>query len=171
MFSLIIATDTKGGIGKEGKIPWKEPNDLKWFQNTTRNGVVVFGRKTWQSLPVNMARLERIFIILTTDICLNEPTDRHIYYVSNIDQLMSLRTEIFVDREWFIAGGSFLYNYFLENDQLLKKIYWTSIHKDYDCDVRIKIDIASKFGNHSRWTKKLIDTKLNNGESYIFSFR
>lgn len=166
MFNLIIATDTKGGIGKEGKIPWREPNDLKWFQNTTRNGVVVFGRKTWQSLPVNMARLERTFVILSTSM---GPPSEHIYYISRIDQLISLRNEIYPNREWFIAGGSFLYDYFLEHDELLNKIYWTSIHKDYDCDVHIKIDIASKFGNHSKWAKKLIDTKLNNGESYIFN--
>ncbi|MFO0089639.1 MAG: hypothetical protein ACK518_02325, partial [bacterium] len=76
---------------------------------------------------------------------------------------------IYMDREWFIAGGSFLYDYFLENDRLLNKIYWTSIHKDYHCDVRIKIDISSKFGNHCKWSKKLIDTKLNNGSSYVFN--
>ena len=37
-------------IGKEGKIPWHLPEDFKWFKRLTMGGVLVMGRKTFDSL-------------------------------------------------------------------------------------------------------------------------
>ena len=48
---LILACDLNGGIGYKNKLPWYIPLDLKRFKNLTQNGVVVMGRKTWESLP------------------------------------------------------------------------------------------------------------------------
>ena len=48
---LILACDLKGGIGYQNKLPWHIPLDLSRFKSLTKNGVVVMGRKTWESLP------------------------------------------------------------------------------------------------------------------------
>lgn len=37
-------------IGDKGSIPWHLPEDFKWFKQTTLGGVVVMGRKTFESL-------------------------------------------------------------------------------------------------------------------------
>ena len=37
-------------IGYKGSIPWHLPEDFKWFKKTTLGGVVVMGRKTFESL-------------------------------------------------------------------------------------------------------------------------
>lgn len=37
-------------IGCEGRIPWHLPEDFKWFKQKTLGGVVVMGRRTFQSL-------------------------------------------------------------------------------------------------------------------------
>ena len=37
-------------IGKDGKLPWHNPNDLKWFKSITTNNVVIMGRKTYESI-------------------------------------------------------------------------------------------------------------------------
>lgn len=47
----IVACTTNGVIGKEGKIPWHIPADFKHFKETTKGGVLVMGRKTFESLP------------------------------------------------------------------------------------------------------------------------
>jgi dihydrofolate reductase len=37
-------------IGARGTIPWHLPEDFRWFKKTTLGGVVVMGRKTFESL-------------------------------------------------------------------------------------------------------------------------
>ncbi len=37
-------------IGAEGAIPWHLPQDFRWFKRATMGGVVVMGRKTFESL-------------------------------------------------------------------------------------------------------------------------
>jgi len=49
--NLIMAADDNGGIGLDGKIPWRDPEDLKWFMNLTMGGIVVVGYNTAQALP------------------------------------------------------------------------------------------------------------------------
>ena len=52
---IIVACDSRGGIAKDGKIPWYFPSDFAYFKRiTTGNGAecaVIMGRKTWVSLP------------------------------------------------------------------------------------------------------------------------
>lgn len=47
---LIVAHARNGVIGKEGKLPWYLPEDLKHFKRTTLGKPVIMGRKTWESL-------------------------------------------------------------------------------------------------------------------------
>lgn len=46
----IVATDLNGCIGKDGKMPWHISEDLKRFKRLTDGGVVIMGRKTFESL-------------------------------------------------------------------------------------------------------------------------
>lgn len=46
----IVATDLNGCIGRDGKMPWHIPADLKRFKELTEGGVVIMGRKTFESL-------------------------------------------------------------------------------------------------------------------------
>lgn len=50
-FAAIVAYDDARGIGRDGTIPWHEPEDLRFFSRATRGGVVVYGRRTYDSLP------------------------------------------------------------------------------------------------------------------------
>ena len=49
---LIWAQDEKGGIGKNGQLPWHIIEDLKNFKLLTKNSTIIMGRKTWDSLPI-----------------------------------------------------------------------------------------------------------------------
>lgn len=48
--SLIVAMDDNGLIGRGGQLPWRLPEDLKFFRRTTLGKTVLMGRKTWDSL-------------------------------------------------------------------------------------------------------------------------
>ena len=48
---LIAAMANNNAIGRNGDMPWHVPEDLAHFQRMTQNGLVIMGRKTWDSLP------------------------------------------------------------------------------------------------------------------------
>ena len=46
----IAAMSENRVIGNGSEIPWRIPEDFKWFKETTMGGVLVMGRKTWDSI-------------------------------------------------------------------------------------------------------------------------
>mgnify|MGYP003299005345 CR=1 FL=1 len=63
IFSAILAIGKNGQIGLNNGIPWKLKDDMIFFKNTTTNHVVVFGRKTFESIKKPLKN--RINVILT----------------------------------------------------------------------------------------------------------
>lgn len=49
--TLVVARAQNGVIGRDGKLPWHLPADLKRFKALTMGTVMVMGRKTFESLP------------------------------------------------------------------------------------------------------------------------
>jgi dihydrofolate reductase len=47
---IIVAMTPDRLIGKDGGLPWHEPEDLKHFKRTTTGHAVVMGRKTFDSI-------------------------------------------------------------------------------------------------------------------------
>jgi Dihydrofolate reductase len=49
--ALIVAVAENGVIGRDGKLPWRIPEDMKWFRERTAGRPLIMGRKTWESFP------------------------------------------------------------------------------------------------------------------------
>ena len=63
--TLIVARAQNGVIGRDGRLPWHIPADLKRFKSLTMGSVMVMGRKTFESLPGLLPG--RRHIVLTRD--------------------------------------------------------------------------------------------------------
>ena len=63
--TLVVARAVNGVIGREGKLPWHLPADLKRFKALTTGTVMVRGRKTFESLPGLLPG--RRHVVLTRD--------------------------------------------------------------------------------------------------------
>jgi dihydrofolate reductase len=63
--ALIVARATNGAIGRDGKLPWHLPADLKRFKALTMGSPMVMGRKTFDSLPGLLPG--RRHVVLTRD--------------------------------------------------------------------------------------------------------
>jgi dihydrofolate reductase len=63
--TIIVARAQNGVIGREGKLPWHIPADLKRFKALTMGSVMVMGRRTFDSLPGLLPG--RRHIVLTRD--------------------------------------------------------------------------------------------------------
>jgi len=62
---LIVARAQNGVIGRDGKLPWHIPADLKRFKALTMGSAMIMGRKTFDSLPGLLPG--RRHIVLTRD--------------------------------------------------------------------------------------------------------
>jgi dihydrofolate reductase len=59
---LVAAVAANGIIGRDGKLPWHLPEDLKHFKRVTMGHPVIMGRKTWESLKGPLPGRENIVI-------------------------------------------------------------------------------------------------------------
>ncbi|MGZ8997275.1 MAG: dihydrofolate reductase [Allosphingosinicella sp.] len=48
---LVVARADNGVIGKDGKLPWHLPADLRHFKQVTMGAPMIMGRRTFDSLP------------------------------------------------------------------------------------------------------------------------
>jgi len=48
--SLIVAMNSQGVIGLDGKLPWDDIKDTKWFREKTLHQSLIMGRKTHDSI-------------------------------------------------------------------------------------------------------------------------
>jgi dihydrofolate reductase len=86
-------------IGAHGAIPWHLPEDFRWFKRATMGGVIVMGRKTYESLGKPLPGRENVVVSRSTEIS-------GVRMVRSIEELLSIS---FGDREVWIIGGSDLY--------------------------------------------------------------
>ncbi len=67
-YSTIVAVHSQEWvIGLDGQLPWRVKNDMKWFKNITTGGVVIMGRKTWESIGMKPLT-DRINIVVSKTI-------------------------------------------------------------------------------------------------------
>jgi len=48
--TIIVAMTPRHVIGKDGRIPWRLPEDLRHFKQTTTGHAIIMGRKTFESI-------------------------------------------------------------------------------------------------------------------------
>lgn len=162
--SCILAVDEDMGIGKNGKVPWKVPEDLKYFGTTTApycnyeaTNVVIMGKKTWDSIPEKYRPLkERINIVISTSVQatpmneLQETTTTAPHgatkeiYVNSVDAafvvVKLLTTMVNID-DVFICGGKFLYDMVFDNPWIITKhLHITHVKGRYETDVRVNFN-------------------------------
>jgi dihydrofolate reductase len=105
--SLIVAHDLNRVIGNEGKIPWYIPEDLKFFKQVTLGHVLIMGRKTYESLPIQpLPKRKTIIITRNKEYKVDHPDVRVVTSIEKaimVAKLMSEKDEIFV------AGGQEIY--------------------------------------------------------------
>ena len=63
--TLVVARAANGVIGRDGKLPWHLPEDLKHFKAVTMGRPMIMGRRTFDSLPGLLPG--RRHIVLTRD--------------------------------------------------------------------------------------------------------
>jgi dihydrofolate reductase len=129
---IIAACDDNLGIGKNGKLPWKNRDDLKHFKYLTLGRKCVFGRKTAETLPTLPNRELYCFTSQTQDLFV---TKNNVFKTVSAESL-----EIMKGQDVCICGGSELYK-FAYSEALVDEMVITHIDGEYDCDTFLLPDI------------------------------
>ena len=66
--SLIVAISNNRAIGKNNKLIWYLPKDMKFFMESTTNHPVIMGRKNYESIPEKFRPLRNRTNIIITKI-------------------------------------------------------------------------------------------------------
>ncbi|WP_028273102.1 dihydrofolate reductase [Atopococcus tabaci] len=125
MLTFVWAEDKNGVIGLEGKIPWKLPNDMKFFKEVTMSGAVVMGRKTYESIP-NPPLPGRTNIVLTRNQLFSEPG-----VLTAHDRETVLEFAAQSEKDVHIIGGAEIFYLFKED---VERLYRTVIHDKFPGD-------------------------------------
>jgi dihydrofolate reductase len=123
--SLIAAVSENNVIGKDNRLLWNLPNDMKFFKNTTWGMPVIMGRKTFNAL--NKPLPGRINIVVT----------RHpdwkadgVVVASDLPAAL-IKADETNCKEVFIIGGGDIYR---QSIDMADKIYLTRVHAVFEGD-------------------------------------
>ena len=121
--ALVAAMSRDRVIGKDNKLPWSMPRDLRRFHDLTSRKPVIMGRKTYES--IGHALEKRRNIVLTRNLQYAAPGCTVAHSVPEALRATAETSEV------MIIGGEDIYRQFLP---LADRIYLTVIDADFDGD-------------------------------------
>ena len=125
MLSIIAAISDNNVIGKDNKLIWHLPEDLKRFKELTTGHTIIMGRKTFESLGRVLPN--RKHIVLTRDINYNIDDEN----VEIVNEIEKLEEHLKPEEENFVIGGAIIYRQLLNKAD---KLYITRIHEKFEGD-------------------------------------
>ena len=126
MLSIIVAIANNNVIGKDNKLIWHLPEDLKRFKLLTTGHTIIMGRKTFESLGRVLPN--RKHVILCNDAEMNV-NDENVEILDDISKLKKYKDS---EEENFVIGGATIYKLLMP---YTNKMYVTHINQDFEGDV------------------------------------
>lgn len=102
----IVAIAKNFAVGKDGKLPWHHPADLKFFKQTTAGNAVAMGFNTWKSIGKPLPNRLNIVLSRRANIG-NQP---NVLLLRSRDETLALSKYLSCDL--FIIGGANTYENF-----------------------------------------------------------
>ncbi len=132
--SVVVAAARNGVIGHHGEIPWRLPDDQRFFKELTNGHCVVMGRKTFDELGRPLPNRENFVLTRRR----HDPTPG-VEFFSDLPAAIDRARERGFG-ECFIAGGEAIYR---EGMQVANRIYLTRVDAEPPGDTRFpEIDEA-----------------------------
>lgn len=129
ILSIIVAASENNVIGKDNRLIWRLPADMKFFKEKTSGHVIITGRKNYESIPEKFRPLpDRKNVVITRQKNYHAPGA---VVVSSIENALQYVSENHSNEEIFIIGGAEIYKQTLS---VCDKIYLTRIHHTFEGD-------------------------------------
>lgn len=149
---MVIARADNGVIGREGRLPWHLPADLRHFKALTIGRPMVMGRKTFDSLPGLLP--DRRHIVLTRD---PEWQDEDAEVAHDVEGALRLANAPSLS----VIGGAEIYRLFLP---IAHRIELTEVH------VEAQGDTAIPYPDPAQWQEAARERHPAEGDRPAYSF-
>lgn len=153
--SLIAAVSDNDVIGRDNKLPWRQSADLKRFKALTQGHHFLIGRKTFDSLDMELPG--RTIVVITRDAGF---AGDGILVAHSVESAIDLAA---LDSEIFIGGGSQIFEQSLH---LADRMYITRVHAEIEGDA-----FFPEFDDVTEWS--LVDSEhyeADGKNQYPYSF-
>jgi dihydrofolate reductase len=143
--SIIVEHASNYVIGKDGKLPWHIPADLKYFKELTYGSPIIMGRKTFESIGRPLPGRHNIIITRNSE-----------YHNDDCAVVFDFQAALkeagdFAEQsgksDIFIIGGAEVYRQAID---FADKAYITEVHADFDGDAIFDISDLSNWKEISR---------------------
>ncbi len=125
MLSIIVAIAKNNVIGKDNKLIWHLPEDLKRFKELTTGKTIIMGRKTFESLGRVLPKRKHIILTKNKDFKYNNEMVEIVTDIKELDKYIKS------EEENFVIGGASIYKMFMP---YANKMYVTKIDEEFDGD-------------------------------------
>lgn len=125
MLSIVVAKAKNNTIGKENKLLWHIPDDLKRFKELTTNHNIIMGRKTFESLGRVLPNRKHIIFSQNPDFKVEDDN------VEIVHSMLQIQQYIEDKEENFVIGGAMIYNLLMP---YVTKMYVTEVNKEFEGD-------------------------------------
>lgn len=123
-YQVVVAATRDMGIGKDGKLPWRLPSDLKFFKEITmatsdpgKKNAVLMGRKTWESIPLQNRPLPgRLNVVLTRSGSFDIATAENVVICGSMSsalELLAASPYCLSIEKVFVIGGGQIFRYII----------------------------------------------------------
>lgn len=120
---IIAAISENNVIGKDNKLPWHIPEDLKRFKELTKGNAVLMGRKTYESIGKPLPK--RTNIVLSSN---KDYTPQGVITARNLDDALEQCKQY---KTTYIIGGQKVYEQTID---IADKLEITHVHKTIEGD-------------------------------------
>ncbi len=126
--ALIVAVARNGVIGADNTLPWRLPEDLRYFKERTLGKPVVMGRKTWESIGRPLPGRANIVISRRR----NWHPHPDVQVAASLPEALRLAAEVMpAATEIMVMGGADIYRQALP---LARRVYLTEVDLEVDGD-------------------------------------
>lgn len=123
--ALIWAMASNGVIGRDNKLPWYLPNDLKYFKRLTTGKPVIMGRKTYDSIGKPLPN--RTNIVITRDPEFQAEGVKLVHSLEAAIELAEAECLVGGSDEVIVMGGAQIYEQALPRAD---RLYVTLVHAE-----------------------------------------
>ena len=143
--AFVVAVAENGVIGRDGKLPWRLPTDLKRFRKLTLGKPVIMGRKTYESIGKPLDGRDNIVVTRQRDFAA-----AGVHVATSVEEAIDLGRELAEKRgvdEVMVIGGEGIFRAALADAD---RIYLTLVHGTPAGDTRFAIPDAPAWRETAR---------------------
>lgn len=164
LISIIAAIGNNRELGKDNKLLWNIPEDMKRFRALTSGHPVIMGRKTYESIGKPLPNRLNLIVsrnpyIQKKGVRLQKETP--CYFVLSLEKAIEIAKDYEKNKQYseiFIIGGGQIYR---EGIKFADKLYLTLVEGNFPADT---------FFPEYKEFKKEVYRKEGNSGSYKYTF-